>query len=174
MKDWKQLKDPIYGYIDVPCDYMENIVDTAVFQRLRRITQTSYAPLYASALHNRFVHSLGVYHLGEIAGKTLKDEIEKRLVLFKGQIDENKLADIVKVFSLACLLHDVGHSPFFHTGESFFAKDGSSVDYLHNKLSTVVHDAAFKKDSGVDTKNIISAQQYDALESLGYDSRTPV
>lgn len=35
-------------------------------------------------------------------------------------------------------------------------------------------DAAFKKDSGVDTKNIISAQQYDALESLGYDSRTPV
>ena len=71
----KRLKDPIYGYISVPLVYMRNIVDTPVFQRLRRIMQTSYSPLYSSAVHNRFVHSLGVYHLGRIAGKQLSQEI---------------------------------------------------------------------------------------------------
>lgn len=27
----------------------------------------SYSPLYSSAIHNRFVHSIGVFHLGSIA-----------------------------------------------------------------------------------------------------------
>ena len=57
MKDYKRIKDPIYGYIKIPVIYMTNIVDTAVFQRLRRVIQTSYSPLYSSAVHNRFVHS---------------------------------------------------------------------------------------------------------------------
>ena len=39
MKDYKRVKDPIYGYIKIPVAYMTNIVDTAVFQRLRRIIQ---------------------------------------------------------------------------------------------------------------------------------------
>lgn len=37
MKDYKRIKDPIYGYIKIPVIYMTNIVDTAVFQRLRRV-----------------------------------------------------------------------------------------------------------------------------------------
>lgn len=41
MWEYKRLKDPIYGYIDIPVEYMNDIVDTAVFQRLRRIIQTS-------------------------------------------------------------------------------------------------------------------------------------
>ena len=58
----KRFKDPIYGYIDIDETIISNIVDTAGFQRLRHIIQTSYSPLYSSAVHNRFVHSLGVYH----------------------------------------------------------------------------------------------------------------
>lgn len=73
----KKLKDPIYGYINIPNEYMTDIVDTAIFQRLRRIVQTSYSPLYSSAVHNRFVHSLGVYHLGRFAAETLKAKIEE-------------------------------------------------------------------------------------------------
>ena len=44
MKNYKRIKDPIYGYIKIPIIYMTNIVDTAVFQRLRRVIQTSYSP----------------------------------------------------------------------------------------------------------------------------------
>ena len=76
---YKRLKDPIYGYIQVPIEYMTGIVDTAVFQRLRRIIQTSYSPLYSSAVHNRFVHSLGVYHLGTIAANALCREADNIL-----------------------------------------------------------------------------------------------
>ena len=70
----KKLKDPIYGYISVPIEYVNKIIDTAPFQRLRRVIQTSFAPLYSSAVHNRFVHSMGVFHLGEMARKQLIKE----------------------------------------------------------------------------------------------------
>lgn len=62
----KRFKNPIYGYIDIQKEYIDKIVDTATFQRLRRVIQTSYSPLYSSAIHNRFVHSLGVYYLGAL------------------------------------------------------------------------------------------------------------
>ena len=78
MKEFKRIKDPIYGYIQIPVKYMTDIVDTAAFQRLRRILQTSYSPLYSSAVHNRFVHSMGVYYLGELAVKQLINEINKK------------------------------------------------------------------------------------------------
>lgn len=47
----RQIKDPIYGYIYLPDDYVQGVVDTPVFQRLRKISQTSYEALYPSATH---------------------------------------------------------------------------------------------------------------------------
>lgn len=114
MKEYKRLKDPIYGYISIPTQYMNGIIDTAGFQRLRRIIQTSYSPLYSSAVHNRFVHSMGVFHLGEIASTQVISEIEKKF-----EFDFN-VKRIGEIFMIACLLHDVGHAPFSHTGEEFF------------------------------------------------------
>lgn len=116
MKKYKRLKDPIYGYIEIPMSHMSSIVDSAVFQRLRRIIQTSYSPLYSSAVHNRFVHSLGVYHLGKIAAETLCRELREYFT----SITEETLKKIQNIFLLACLLHDVGHAPFSHTGENLY------------------------------------------------------
>ena len=48
----KLLKDPVYGYISIDKNIMDRIVDDSAFQRLRHIGQTSYTPLYSSALHN--------------------------------------------------------------------------------------------------------------------------
>ena len=36
MQEYKQFKDPIYGYVKIPSDYVTNIIDSAEFQRLRR------------------------------------------------------------------------------------------------------------------------------------------
>ena len=69
----KKFKDPIYGYIKIPKTIVTRIIDTPEFQRLRYIKQTSYLPVYSAALHNRFIHSLGVYFLGGIS-KTLSNE----------------------------------------------------------------------------------------------------
>lgn len=127
MKEYKRLKDPIYGYINIPTQYMNRIIDTACFQRLRRIIQTSYSPLYSSAVHNRFVHSLGVFHLGEIASTQIINEINKK---FQFEFDIERIGEI---FRIACLLHDVGHAPFSHTGEVFYLDDEKNLqEFIKN------------------------------------------
>ena len=42
----KRFKDPIYGYIEIEEGLITQVVDSACFQRLRDVTQTSYSPLY--------------------------------------------------------------------------------------------------------------------------------
>ena len=118
MKDYKRIKDPIYGYIKIPVTYMTNIVDTSVFQRLRRVIQTSYSPLYSSAVHNRFVHSMGVFYLGELTVNQLIKEVQKKV-----NPPMDFLERIGELFKLACLLHDVGHAPFSHTGEEVYLRE---------------------------------------------------
>ncbi|NJK94004.1 MAG: hypothetical protein HC905_02915 [Bacteroidales bacterium] len=68
----KIFRDPIYGYINIPDKYCIDFIDTKIFQRLRRIEQTSMRVLYPSAHHDRFAHSIGVYHLGQTAFQNLK------------------------------------------------------------------------------------------------------
>lgn len=111
----KQIKDPIYGYISIDDDYID-LIDTPEYQRLRNVIQTSYQALYPSALHNRFTHSIGVYHLGKKAFTSFRNNVESDFPdFFCG--DWEKLQ---RTFLTACLLHDVGHSPFSHTGEGFY------------------------------------------------------
>lgn len=140
MKGCKRIKDPIYGYIKIPVIYMTNIVDTAVFQRLRRVIQTSYSPLYSSAVHNRFVHSMGVFYLGELTVNQLTKEIQQKVNL---SMDLEKIGEL---FKLACLLHDVGHAPFSHTGEGFYLGEDHDYTQLHNKLIETIGNESFSKD----------------------------
>ncbi len=140
MTDCKRVKDPIYGYIKIPVTYMTDIIDTAVFQRLRRIIQTSYSPLYSSAVHNRFVHSMGVFYLGELTVNQLLKEIKEKIDL------PMDLENIGELFKLACLLHDVGHAPFSHTGEDFYLGKNHDYTHLHNKLIETIGNKNFSED----------------------------
>lgn len=142
----KKLKDPLYGYIAIPTEIIRKVVDTATFQRLRRIMQTSYSPLYSSAVHNRFVHSLGVYHLGSIAAKTLYKEINNLISQAEWGASEIDLDRLKYIFLLSCLLHDVGHAPFSHTGESFYLENGQDYSYLHQLLTAAVDTDEFRDD----------------------------
>lgn len=136
----KQFKDPVYGYINIDTDIVANIIDTPAFQRLKDIRQTSYTPLFPSAYHNRFVHSLGVYHLGQIAFQSIKAQLiaQSKDTALEGQIDV-----LQQTFELACLLHDVGHAPFSHTGETFFLDKNQTLFTL---LKEAVGDADFTND----------------------------
>jgi hypothetical protein len=105
MSQRRELRDPIHGFI-YRSSLAQEIMDTTVFQRLRRIKQLALASLvYPGAVHTRFEHSLGVMHLaGEIAQRFLSDQEEIRLV------------------RLAGLLHDLGHGPFSHVSEDLLDK----------------------------------------------------
>lgn len=147
----KKFRDPIYGYIEIEESVVHNIVDTATFQRLRNIRQTSYGPLYPAALHNRFVHSLGVYHLGCLAFDAVIESLrisEKNGTKILRELNSLVKSDIQrykKLFKLACLLHDVGHSPFSHTGEDFYLISKSDAQYMSEDEEKKLQDAYQQK-----------------------------
>ena len=163
----KNLKDPIYGYIAIDEAIMHDVVDTPTFQRLRNIVQTSYAPLYSSAVHNRFIHSLGVYHLGKIAYKAVYKSI---------QLQEEikcleKLDRYGHIFLLACLLHDVGHAPFSHTGENYYLnlqeKREKQYTELHNMLIEAVgENEQFKADVKNREKGFVPAKPHEIMSAI--------
>ena len=104
-----EITDPIHRNIRFT-EIEREILDTSIFQRLRRIRQLAGAHLvYPSAQHSRFEHSLGAMHLAGIAGNVL---------LSKNYI---QVEDIQKL-RLAALLHDVGHGPFSHLSEELFER----------------------------------------------------
>jgi HD superfamily phosphohydrolase len=107
----KIFNDPIYGFISVPSELIFDIIETPVFQRLRRIKQMGLADLvYPGALHTRFHHALGAMHL---MGRTL-DNLRDKGNEISNQEYEAAL--------IAILLHDIGHGPFSHTLEHTLLK----------------------------------------------------
>src|ERR1051325_8975137 len=100
-----EITDPVHRYISFS-EVEKEVIDTGVFQRLRRIRQLAGAHLvYPSAQHSRFEHSLGAMHIAGIAGESLA---AKGYVSGTGPVQELRLA---------ALLHDIGHGPFSHLFE---------------------------------------------------------
>lgn len=107
----KVFKDSVHGYIDVPVEFVKWLIDNEYFQRLRNIEQTGIRVLYPAAKHDRFIHSLGVFHLGRKAVEALKKDFGR-----KG-LPESDFERCEVLFLAACLLHDIGHTPFSHSLE---------------------------------------------------------
>lgn len=107
LKKVKYINDPVYGGIGVTQMELE-IIDTPIFQRLRGLRQLARVNyVFPGAEHSRFVHSLGVLHITGLMAKHLRDRNELT--------DE----DVIKIRA-AALLHDIGHYPFSHLGESVY------------------------------------------------------
>lgn len=125
-----EIRDPIHGLIRLT-DQEMRLVNTKVFQRLRRVRQLAMADLvYPGALHTRFDHSLGVVHIAQ--------RVLERL----DRIEQMSDSDAV-VVRLAALLHDVGHGPFSHVSEYVLDRHydktavGTAADLakIHEKLT---------------------------------------
>lgn len=100
-----EIRDPVHGSIQI-FDEEIPIIEHKFFQRLRNIKQlglSEYA--FPGATHTRYLHSIGVMHVGSKVFNRLFPEVNaqtKRL-----QIS----------LRLACLLHDIGHAPLSHATE---------------------------------------------------------
>ncbi len=181
--DTKLIKDPVHGYIKLKDSYIKNIVDSSEFQRLRNIRQTSYDSLYPGSSHNRFIHSLGVYYLGHKAFKALKKNASD---LFPG-MDDTHWNYLQNTFDIACLLHDVGHTPFSHSGEDFLLtkKEADTfhiikkalgqtsqpeIEVLYNQLLETMQEMLDKKAF----EAFLTDFSYTVSGSINYDGKAVV
>lgn len=134
----KTFKDSVHGYINVPKCFVESLMDNEYFQRLRNIEQTGMRVLYPNAKHDRFSHSLGVFHLGQRAVDDLLDNFSKD-PYWNIESDAQSIIFWAKnkvLFLIACLLHDIGHAPFSHALEN---------EVLHNSKKPIEKKKGKKK-----------------------------
>jgi uncharacterized protein len=103
----KIINDPVHGFIEIPRGIILGLIDTDIFQRLRRIQQLALSSLvYPGAVHSRFNHCIGAMHL---TGQAL-DVLRSKGVRISAEEYESTL--------IAILLHDIGHGPFSHALEN--------------------------------------------------------
>lgn len=117
----KVFKDATLGYISVEEKYIANLIDTFEMQRLKDVAQTGIRPIYSGATHDRFSHSLGVYHIGRKIYTAFQNNLEKNL---PPNLERESLNWIMEqcreYYYVACLLHDIGHPAFSHTFEYLY------------------------------------------------------
>ena len=106
------INDPVFGFIEIPEGLLAQLARHPIMIRLTRLKQlgaTHY--VYPGAVHTRFGHSIGAYHLVTEALGTLE---KKGVVITK----EERLGT-----QIAMLLHDIGHGPMSHALENTLVKD---------------------------------------------------
>ena len=115
MKDRTQrLRDPVHGLIvfeenDGLAQLAWRLINTPEFQRLRRIKQLGVSEfVFPGAVHSRFAHSIGVFHVArELVRIIWRETTAAR------PFDHDR----AEVATIAALLHDLGHGPFSHAFE---------------------------------------------------------
>lgn len=123
----KIFKDSVHGYIYVPTWYVKYLIDNEYFQRLRNIEQTGMRILYPAAKHDRFSHSLGVFHLGQKAVEALRKDVAD------GIFKQKEFERYSILFLAACMLHDIGHTPFSHSLEELVLENSFIIEHQKGK-----------------------------------------
>jgi HD superfamily phosphohydrolase len=122
----KTCLDPLYHLIEIDPIAIK-IINTPPFQRLRHLNQTGLVEyVFPGATNNRFIHSLGVYHMAGILLNTLQ----------KNQPELCISAEEILLVKLAGLCHDLGHGPWSHTFDQ----------YLETKISNEFHLKTYKHE----------------------------
>ena len=147
----KNVRDSVHGNIVVEDRFVKTILDTPAFQRLRRVEQTSIRSIFPSARHDRFIHSLGVYYIGNLFVKHLWKEFDAEILRKDGNgtffgIPKEELILITNSYLVACLLHDVAHAPFSHTFEDYYGTQDNLFNRLNDDLSKTLDKDTHAKD----------------------------
>ena len=150
----KVIKDLIHSYITIDID-VQKIVDTPSFQRLKRIKQLTCEYLFPSLNHTRYEHSLGVMKLA----CDFFDSLNKNMEDFG--ISKEQIKNYRFHIKFAALLHDVGHAPLSHLGESFYDKEEIYKSLIENLSSEKEADKIFK-----DKKENIVGSPHELMSCL--------
>ncbi len=114
LKQRKIINDPVYGFITIDSPLILDIIAHPWYQRLRRIHQMALASfVYPGAVHTRFHHSLGAYHL---MCQAVSELCNKGVEITEEEGEAAKAA---------ILLHDIGHGPYSHALENLLVPDAN-------------------------------------------------
>ena len=156
MPDFHEMRDPIHGFVKL-FDKEMALINTRVFQRLRRIRQLAMTFLvYPGAVHTRFDHSIGVMHIaGRICAKLR--ELNPEIV---------REEDIARI-RFSALLHDIGHGPFSHVSEALLEKYapnqtqiGATREKIHEKITVDI------LETDTEINAILSAEERDFVVEM--------
>jgi HD superfamily phosphohydrolase len=102
----KEINDPVWGTLTLsPLEVL--ILDSPLFQRLRRIKQLGVAHwVYPAATHTRLEHSIGALHLTH------------RLLAATNAEETTIPTQYARAVRVASLCHDVGHGVMSHVAEN--------------------------------------------------------
>ncbi|MFZ4725501.1 MAG: HD domain-containing protein [Paludibacter sp.] len=128
----KIINDPVFGFINIPNDFLYDIIQHPYFQRMNRIKQLGLtSTVYPGAQHTRLQHSLGAMHLMGEAITQLQ------------QAGHEITASEAEAARACILLHDIGHGPFSHTLEHSLVNDVS-----HEEISLLMMQQINKEMGG--------------------------
>jgi HD superfamily phosphohydrolase len=135
---------------DVPLTpRVRQVIDTAEFRRLARISQLGLVSLvYPAAIHTRFEHCLGVYRLALLYLKQLaSDERFTRTIR----------PEDAQVSIVAALVHDLGHWPFCHPIEDMQLPSVPSHELFANSflLEGELADV-LREDWGISPRDVVA------------------
>ncbi len=101
----ESIRDPLWKHIYISKG-MKDLLQTPELQQLQRVKQLGPTHLvYPGAVHTRFNHSLGVYHVAKQIITAMVKHNTSEVFTLQG----------VTNFLLAALLHDLGHFPYAHS-----------------------------------------------------------
>lgn len=167
-RDYKIINDNIHGTISLS-RFAMYIINTPEFQRLRYLKQLGTCNyVFPNAVHTRFEHSIGTYHLSKkiiktIIHKSKKEDIDSVMKLIpelqeyysNNNITENYLDEFIsELIAIGGLCHDIGHGPFSHIFDDFFLhqfKKSNDENLYHEFRSCQILKSIIKKNDILNT-----------------------
>lgn len=128
----RSMHDSVHGLIRLTQEEM-NVIDHAVFQRLRRVCQTGLLRyVWPTATHTRFEHSIGVVYMAQMMLNALMhgsrsganklyplDGAQAGQAVRYHELDRGTRSELKRLVRLTALAHDLGHGPLSHVFDAF-------------------------------------------------------
>jgi len=137
-KKRKIINDPVFGFINIPNEFIYEIIKHPYLQRLNRIRQLGLASfVYPGAQHTRLHHSIGAMYLMNEAVNQLR---------LKGHLITQEESESV----IACILmHDIGHGPFSHVLENTLVNDIHHEEISLMMMNRINRDLGNRLDTAI-------------------------